>query len=87
MLTASAAAAAAASARGSSPEGSQHGGGAAAEAMDLDLDLGLTFVVADEVAAALGDPSAEVELKPGGRHIAVTADNVNEYIHRVAHYK
>ncbi|GIL88261.1 hypothetical protein Vretimale_14138 [Volvox reticuliferus] len=65
------------------PEGSQHGGVAAADAMDL----GLTFVVADDAAAALGDPHVEVELKPGGRGIPVTAENVNEYIHRVAHYK
>ncbi len=59
----------------------------AAAAPSPDLDLGLTFTVADEVAAALGDPGAEVELKPRGRHIPVTADNVREYIHRVAHYK
>ncbi|GIL56261.1 hypothetical protein Vafri_11597 [Volvox africanus] len=72
-----------ASAGPATPEGSQHGGVAAADAMDL----GLTFMVADDAAAALGDPHAEVELKPGGRCISVTAENVNEYIHRVAHYK
>ena len=31
--------------------------------------------------------SAEVELKPGGRLIAVTNDNVVEYIHRVADFR
>ncbi|GFR51002.1 hypothetical protein Agub_g13328, partial [Astrephomene gubernaculifera] len=79
----SAGSSAAASPAGGTPEGSRHGGGEAAAA----LDLGLTFVVADDVAAALGDPGAEVELKPGGRNIPVTADNVREYMHRVAHYK
>jgi hypothetical protein len=73
-----------ASAAPATHDGSEHGAGAAAAAA---LDLGLTFVFADDAAAALGDPSEEVELKPRGRHIAVTAENVNEYIHRVAHYK
>ncbi|KXZ44858.1 hypothetical protein GPECTOR_61g811 [Gonium pectorale] len=72
-----------ASSAGGTPDSSTHGAGDAADAMDL----GLTFVVADDAAAALGDTSAEVELKPGGRLIPVTADNVREYIHRVAHYK
>ena len=31
--------------------------------------------------------NAEVELKPGGRLISVTNDNVVEYIHRVADYR
>ncbi|GLC57434.1 hypothetical protein PLESTB_001224100 [Pleodorina starrii] len=83
-----AAGAAAASSSPAAPEGSsQQGGEAAAAAAAAAMDLGLTFVVADDAAAAVGDPGAEVELKPGGRHISVTADNVNEYIHRVAHYK
>lgn len=30
---------------------------------------------------------SEVELKPGGRMIAVTNDNVVEYIHRVADFR
>ncbi|KAG2447722.1 hypothetical protein HYH02_007182 [Chlamydomonas schloesseri] len=70
-----------------SASASAAGGGGDGGADSAAMDLGLTFVVADEAAAALGDPHAEVELKPGGRHIAVTADNVREYIHRVAHYK
>ncbi|KAG2492353.1 hypothetical protein HYH03_009301 [Edaphochlamys debaryana] len=81
--SAAAAAAGAAGAGGAGPDGSAAGGGEAAAAMDL----GITFVVADDAAAALGDPHAEVELKPGGRLIPVTADNVREYMHRVAHYK
>lgn len=32
-------------------------------------------------------PMQEVELKPDGRAIAVTHDNVMEYIHRVAEYR
>ncbi|PIL24628.1 transporter [Ganoderma sinense ZZ0214-1] len=36
-------------------------------------DLGLDFTV----------PGYDIELKPGGRDIAVTADNVDEYIHEV----
>lgn len=31
--------------------------------------------------------NVEVELKPGGRNINVTNDNVVEYIHRVADYR
>ncbi|PNH10256.1 E3 ubiquitin-protein ligase [Tetrabaena socialis] len=71
-----------ATASAASATGDGAGGGA-----DDAMDLCLTFTVADDVAAALGDSGAEVELKPGGAHIAVTADNVREYIHRVAHYK
>lgn len=51
-------------------------------------DLGLTFTAATHQQDFNGGgQQAEVELKPGGRNIPVTADNVQEYIHRMAHYK
>ncbi|KAG1656674.1 hypothetical protein FOA52_016018 [Chlamydomonas sp. UWO 241] len=45
--------------------------------------LSLTFTATD---GAFGK-NTEVELKPGGRDIPVTADNVMEYIHRMADYR
>ena len=57
-------------------------------------DLALTFTVDAAVGFSGfgGDASSssmveEVELKPGGRNIPVTAENVQEYIHRMANYK
>ncbi|GAX81158.1 hypothetical protein CEUSTIGMA_g8591.t1 [Chlamydomonas eustigma] len=47
-------------------------------------DLSLTFTVN---ASASGQQNLEVELKPGGRDIAVTKDNVVEYIHRVSDFR
>jgi hypothetical protein len=41
-------------------------------------DLGLTFTITDSQYGV----NTEVALKPGGAHIAVTSDNVIEYIHR-----
>jgi hypothetical protein len=41
-------------------------------------ELALTFTIADSQYGV----NTEVELKPGGAHIAVTSDNVIEYIHR-----
>ncbi|MEW5297235.1 MAG: hypothetical protein WDW36_000459 [Sanguina aurantia] len=46
-------------------------------------ELSLTFSITDSV---FGE-HREVELKPDGRSIAVTHDNVMEYIHRVAEYR
>ncbi|KAL0034411.1 hypothetical protein WJX79_000811 [Trebouxia sp. C0005] len=46
-------------------------------------DLALTFTVADSDAGH----NREVELVPGGSGKAVTAENVVEYIHRVADYR
>ncbi|DBB12911.1 TPA: hypothetical protein ACH3X3_005665 [Trebouxia sp. C0006] len=46
-------------------------------------DLALTFTVADSDAGH----NREVELVPGGSSKAVTAENVVEYIHRVADYR
>lgn len=47
-------------------------------------ELALTFTI---TVAVPGGGHVEVELKPGGRNIAVTNDNVMEYIHRVADYR
>ncbi len=46
-------------------------------------DLSLTFTITDN---RLGT-SHEVELKPGGARVPVTAQNVVEYVHRVADYR
>ncbi len=56
-------------------------------------DLGLAFTVDTAIGFSGfgGDGSSsmveEVELKVGGRSIPVTAENVQEYIHRMAHFK
>lgn len=63
-----------------------------------DLSLTFTATVVDQLpvaAAGAGSSSGggaalrsrEVELKPGGRNIAVRADNVIEYIHRLADFR
>ena len=44
-------------------------------------DMGLTFSISTE------NPTKDVELVPGGSRIAVTADNVAHFIHRVANFK
>lgn len=46
-------------------------------------DLGLSFIITDNMY----NTNEEVELKPGGREIPVTAANVVEYIHRFADYR
>jgi len=46
-------------------------------------DMGLHFTITDNVTGT----HAEVELKPNGRQIGVTRDNVIEYIHRFADYR
>lgn len=46
-------------------------------------DLGLNFTVVNN---AFGS-AQEIELKPNGRNIPVTAGNRIEYIHRLAHYR
>ena len=47
----------------------------------------MTLPFMQEGSAATNGQHLEVELKPGGRHIPVTVDNVQEYIHRMAHYR
>jgi len=46
-------------------------------------DLSLTFTITEERLGA----AREVELKPGGAAIPVTAANVTEYVHRVADHR
>lgn len=48
-------------------------------------DLELTFT--EEVFDQSGAPAGEVELKPGGRDIAVTELNRHEYLHLLAEYR
>ena len=56
-----------------------------------ELSLTFTAAVVDSVPAPGGKGTItrqrEVELKPGGRDIAVKADNVIEYIHRLADFR
>lgn len=54
-----------------------------------DLSLTFTATVTDPVPESRGGGTRqrEVELKPGGRDIAVRADNVIEYIHRLADFR
>jgi ubiquitin-protein ligase E3 C len=44
--------------------------------------LGLAF----ELNIGVGDKARAVELMPGGRTMAVTKDNLSQYVHLVAHY-
>eukprot|EP00882_Tetradesmus_deserticola_P020781 GHRQ01022458.1.p1 GENE.GHRQ01022458.1~~GHRQ01022458.1.p1 ORF type:complete len:327 (+),score=159.78 GHRQ01022458.1:847-1827(+) len=60
-----------------------------------DLSLTFTATVVDaspeqqqqQASAAAPPRTREVELKPGGRDIAVRADNVVEYVHRLADFR
>lgn len=50
---------------------------------DIVEDLGLNFTIANNAFGM----TKEVELKPNGKNIAVTASNRIEYMHRVANYR
>lgn len=52
-----------------------------------ELSLNFTATVVDSGPNGNGTRQREVELKPGGRDIAVKADNVIEYIHRLADFR
>lgn len=54
-----------------------------------DLSLTFTATVTEPVPESKGGGTRqrEVELKPGGRDIIVRADNVIEYIHRLADFR
>src|SRR5690242_7959841 len=52
-----------------------------------ELSLNFTATVVDYSTNGSSTRQREVELKPGGRDTAVKADNVIEYIHRLADFR
>lgn len=52
-----------------------------------ELSLNFTATVVEHSANGRGTRQREIELKPGGRDTPVKADNVIEYIHRLADFR